>query len=403
MNTAIDSINVSGLGIHLRMPQSNTNVLDLANQALNDQEILLELCAQDSATKYLVGGRVKPDNRSKYRRTAILKNIVENVSMITPRSFGFAVVSAPIQPLVRETLPVGATMYGLPDFEASAKRNVRIKQASQSSGMEIEIDDDEKMAKETFDSLVEKEIISLKKNEMKRIKDIDEEIETHRYEATYFAQAYKSLVEGGIVAWVVERVLLDQRTLDRFHTYFENVEVFRMEDDIRLVFIGKRRKTTYVQVVPEARAQAIYRYGLEKETLPLLGENDSVYYIPSVEASRVTSFRVGNVSEQEIVDVVSSSSRLISQALSQQLNSISFDTVAPAPLQKGHLVQLLTSGVINSYIGDGIQQHLVKGQSIKMLSTKQNSEDGITTTTETDFYSVKLNLLLPNGDFHTIR
>lgn len=402
MNTVIDSINVSGLGIHLRMPQSNTNVLDLANQALNDQEILLQLCAQDSATKYLVGGRVKSDNRSKYRRTAMLKNIVENVAMITPRSFGFAVVSAPIQPLVQETLPVGASAYGLPDFDASAKRNVRIKQASQSTGMEIEMDDDAEKAKESFDSLVEKEIISLKKNEMKRIKDIDEEIETHRYEATYFAQAYKTLTDGGIVAWIVERVLLDQRTLDRFHTYFEDVEVFRMEDDVRLVFIGKRRKTTYVQVVPEARAQAIYRFGLEKETLPLLGENDTVYYIPSVEESRVTSFRVGTVSEQEIVDVVSSS-RLLGQALSNQLDTISFDTVAPAPLQKGHLVQLLTSGVINSYIGEGLQQHLVKGQSIKMLSTKQSSEEDTVTTTETDFYSVKLKLLLPNGDFHTIR
>lgn len=392
--------NVLGLGIHIRMPQSQTNTLDLANEELDNQEILLSLCAQDSATKYLVGGNVEKTNRSLYRRAAIQRKLIDHLVMITPRSFGLAVVCAPVRELVRDTLPA-LEKYPLPDFDAIAKRNVRIKQQSESMGMELEIDDPEKEV-ESFDTLVEKESMALRKAEMRRINEVDAELESIRYERSYFSQAYKSLAEHGVVAWIVDRALLDKATLDRFYSYFYDVQIMRFESDARLVFLGKRRGSVENGVNQEARAKMVYRFGLEPDPIPLVGELDLTYIVPAVAHDKIKMFRVGELSSEEIYESVQHST-LLAQELTQQLSMLSFDTVAPAPLQKGHLVQLLTSGVIDSYIGEGNEQHLVKGQSIKMISERVTSEEDTITTIKNDHYSVKLKLLLPDGSFHTIR
>lgn len=400
MNTSINSNNISGLGIHLRMPGVNTNVLDLGNQSLGSQEILLSLCGQDSISKYIVGGIIRRENGKKYRRMAANKDLVSSIAQITPKSFGLAVVSAPLTGRVTSTFDMQQGVYPLPDFKALAKRNVRIRQQSGTNGMDLELPDQEQSVEER-ELEIEKEELSLRKAEMKRIRELDDDLETSRYESTYLAQAYRTLVVGGVVVWIVHRMLLDRKTLDRFHHHFYDTRIFSLENDDRLVFIGKRRQTVEIGVAEEPRSWQIYRFGLEKEPLPLIGSTDDEFVVPPIDKDAVKLFRIGVVDEDEIY-AVAQESRILHHVLNQQLDALSFDTIAPAPLQKGHLVQLLTSGVIDSYIGEGEQQHLVKGQSIKMLSRSQKTEKDDTINTETDFYTVGLKILMPNGEFYTI-
>lgn len=81
-----------------------------------------------------------------------------------------------------------------------------------------------------------------------------------------------------------------------------------------------------------------------------------------------------------------------------------YEPSAPAPLHKGHLVQLLTSGMMDSYIGTGEEQHLVKGSSVCLTNvTAEENDDGEEVTTSRDYYTVNLKLLLPDGTFRQVR
>lgn len=124
---------------------------------------------------------------------------------------------------------------------------------------------------------------------------------------------------------------------------------------------------------------------------------------PSVEKDLL--FRVGSLSQKDLTLLTSKSATTTQfNSLINEINREPLRT-APTDLHEGHIVMLLTSGILNGYIGSDDHQHLVKGTSYKGIQEEEPFEDenGKTVTISREYYKISLKTLTANGDIKLIQ
>src|SRR5699024_920217 len=132
-------------------------------------------------------------------------------------------------------------------------------------------------------------------------------------------------------------------------------------------------------------------------------QTESQFKVPSLELKEVELFRVGPLTGPEVQHALKQSN-LLANYQEQFSKSIQEEnSVTPTPLHKGHLILLLTSGQLNGYISKGVNQHLVKGTSIKLKRTiRDENEEGEVTQKEKEYYSISVKILNSMGEFKTL-
>ena len=397
----------------LRLPDAEINMLDIASRSFRNGsgEPLYKLTQQDEKVRrYIVGAPVVA--KSNYERVVLSHSIISSQAKITLASFPLIFAAPPVNDYLEDEYRLSDTHIRLPDFESRAKRNMVLKRQQKkitddSLGIEIEVEEtpeekEKRLEKEKEE--LEKEILSLMKAEQKRINEHDLETSSQRNELAYLQQCYKLLAPEGVLLFMTHRQLMDKPFLQYLHTSFDKVELMNIPEDVhnRILIIGKRRPKKTQLDTEQVNLWLRHRFGNESEPLPDIGLIDTQYLVPAVPVDQLLQFRIGRITEQE-VHTLSTKSSLIERTTRNQMRLATYEPVAPAPLHKGHLVQLLTSGMMDSYIGEGQEQHLVKGSSVRLISesTEQEGEEEI--TTKRDYYTVNLKLLLPDGTFRRVR
>ena len=121
--------------------------------------------------------------------------------------------------------------------------------------------------------------------------------------------------------------------------------------------------------------------------------------IPSTLEDDVQVFRIGTMTIEELNEA-SSFERLVNNYRElEELNQTKFSGYSPTALHDGHIALLLTSGLLNSYVGKGEDQHLIKGttyKSLVSLSSTQEERKSI------ESYTIELVTLNRDGVFKTI-
>lgn len=397
----------------LRLPDAEINILDIASRSFRTGagEPLYKLTKDDEKVhRYIVGSTVL--TRMHYERVVESQTIISSQAKISYASFPLIFAAPPVNDYVTGEYRLQDTHIRLPDFESRAKRNMLLKRqqnrvSDDTIGIEIEVEDtpeqkEARIQKEKED--LEKEIMTLKKAEHKRINEHDFETSSQRNELPYLQQCYKLLSPEGVLLFMTHRQLMDKPFLQYLQVSFDEVEFMKIpeDEDNRILIIGKRRPRKGSPDTAQVNEWLRHRFGNELEPLPDVGLVDKVYFVPAVPREQLMQFRIGKITEDE-VHAISERSSLIERVTMNEMRLATYEPVAPAPLHKGHLVQLLTSGMMDSYIGEGQEQHLVKGSSVRLVNETIEGEEGEETTTKRDYYTVNLKLLLPDGTFRRVR
>lgn len=397
----------------LRLPESDINMLDVGSRAfrIGQGEVLLNLTREDkNVRRYLVGAQVT--RKADYERVVPDHVIISTQAKVTPASFPLIFVAPPVTDLVASEYLLRDTHIRLPDFRSRAKRNLILRKtekviSNDALDIDLEVEESEeekeKRAQQEAEAL-EKEILTLQKAEYRRINEMDFEHSAQRNEISYMQQSYKLLAPDGIVLFLTHRQLMDKPFLQYVQSSFYDVEFLSVAEDPhnRVLIIGKRRDKKAKLDTAIANEWLRYRFGTEENPMSELGLSDTQYRVPAISTDTLLQFRIGPITTEEIA-LLTSNSSLVDRVASQEMRLPIYEPSAPAPLHKGHLVQLLTSGMMDSYIGQGQEQHLVKGSSVRLANmTVEETEEGEETTVR-DYYTVNLKLLLPDGTFRRVR
>lgn len=135
----------------------------------------------------------------------------------------------------------------------------------------------------------------------------------------------------------------------------------------------------------------------------LFDDIDISIKVPTTDEMLVKEFRVGQLSFSDINEEAKASNILAKTIQSHKDFNKPVESIAPTDLHQGHIVMLLTSGLMNGYIGKGADQHLIKGAAIKEANIVTENVDGEIIRKETDYYNVSITLLDSEGEFKTIK
>lgn len=126
-------------------------------------------------------------------------------------------------------------------------------------------------------------------------------------------------------------------------------------------------------------------------------------HLPTSRLSEVKEFRVGDLSYEDINEEAKRSNILMKTVQSHKDFNKPIESIAPTDLHQGHIVMLLTSGLMNGYIGSGADQHLIKGAAIKESNISTESVDNDIIRKESFYYNVSITVLDSAGDFKVIK
>lgn len=390
----------------VRFPSVPYNILDIGARSFEQEEPVNRLTEGDAnAHRYMVGSEVLL--RSDYERVIPSHVILSNGAKVTNSSFPAIFVSPVVSDEVAEEYSLTTKHITMPDFESKARRNLRVRKEAQAVSdfdLDIELEPTEKDKEEERKEL-EKEVRRLRKEAHDALMTQDYELSSQRNELPYLKAAAKYLAPGGILFFMTHRSLLEKPLVQYIQMTFEGVRFFELDEDVnhRILIIGRRRRTK-VKYDPDAiKEWSRYRFGTETEPMPFLGDTDDIFTVPAVDRSELVQFRIGPISTEEVLSLAKKS-RLVKRVVTEELPPPNYEPTTPSPLHKGHLVQLLTSGMIDTYIGEGQEQHLVKGSSVRLANTtiKEGENENEEITTTRDYYTVNLKLLLPDGTFKRI-
>lgn len=130
---------------------------------------------------------------------------------------------------------------------------------------------------------------------------------------------------------------------------------------------------------------------------------EPIYNIPFAFVEDVVNFRIGPLTDEEIIETVNNTRLLSNFEKKYEDMFLEKQSVTPTPLHDGHIVMLLTSGLLNGYVGTGPNQHLVKGTAVKSIQEIQDvDDDGNTQLTEKEFYNIAVTTLNADGEFTKI-
>lgn len=387
-------------------------------------------------------------SQSDYRSEAKITNEVFSLMVVNP------IVD---ERLIHEVFDT-VDPYNMPNFEKEVRENVmrqeeeRIRLKSQMDEQidfgALNEDNSEKEPKEKEETeeqrqeRIQKKIRKDLENRVKAwrmaMKEQQKKMSSMRWDAFLLQRATTYLRPGGILIMPTPKEFIDDSIAFKLVNQFEDIKILRLEDDEyelhrKCIIIAKKRaKATREdyeigKLIARTKERPYKSFGKIREVTAALADDvekydkqvlrakvDAMYeviepqvepsfVVPICEEDEVQSFRVGPITGSEaLVSLKKSKLMNVYQEKYSQVFT-NKEPVTPTPLHKGHIMLLLTSGLLNGYIGKGPDQHLVKGSAVKdVREFTETDDDGNTKVVEREFYNIGVKLLNAQGQFRKI-
>lgn len=378
-------------------------------------------------------------------------------SKISKGAFSIAIIDEEIREGLYTRI-MNVDNVGIPDFEREVEEQI-IKEQQRAEQLRAEMSKQIDFNKATSSDKIENADISKddkkfsdlvkKRKKVWRDKKIKEasDIRIFRDDYNTLMRTTKALKAKGVLVFVTLAALLDSEVSSKLANFYDDIRIYRNEslDSRGKVIVTakklaerKNRNTVMIEAIEEARYTPLKSFiefpneelsdealnqlsidnpseyhrqivnKMKKETYRYLdldgGKNGEVYNVPKAKQEDVKVFRIGPVTKEELRAALNSSDAL-NKKIEKNISAVTQQAanVTPTPLHEGHIVMLLTSGILNGYIGKGINQHLVKGTARKEVKVEATiNDDGTRTEVKKDFYNISVKTLNANGEFKEI-
>lgn len=276
-------------------------------------------------------------------------------------------------------------------------------------------------------------------------KEVQKDIRYFRSDHILLQRTIDYLKTGGILMMILPVPMIDEDVAYKLANNFEDLRILFIKDKLdysqiqKAIIIGKKKARSLqdrqlasliarTKEIPQNRLRQSSGISLEDEAIQkeiqenpekytmyyeemmidrIYGEIERqetpLYTVPVAFAEDVNNFRIGPLTDTEILDTLSTSRMLVNFEKKYDDMFLEKQSVTPTPLHDGHIVMLLTSGLLNGYVGTGPNQHLVKGTAVKTIHEVNDvNEDGNPELTEKEFYNIAVTTLNADGEFKKI-
>lgn len=457
VNAPIGLKNAMAISKLLNLP--NKDKVTILDWNMRNFEFLEEAFPHESRLMYraTLNNRLESIAKRDESTVKVYRSSTAAESKISKNAFSFAIIDENI----RESLYVRAVnidKVGIPNFEKEVEDQI-LKEQQKISQLQSEMSEQFDFNKVKADDSMkdvpkqneEKKIADLIKKRKKIWRDqkvkAASDIRIFRDDYNTLQRTTKALKSNGVLVFVTMAALLDSEVSSKLANFYDDIRIYRNESlDMqgKVIVMGrklsqrKNRNNLMVEVIEEARYTKLndfiqfplkqltdeqlndlsidnpvaYRQAivdkLKKQTYHYLNvdgtSNGRPYDLPKGKESDVKVFRVGPVTTEELREALNSS-KTVNKKVEKTIDMITQQAtnITPTPLHEGHIVMLLTSGILNGYIGKGINQHLVKGTARKEVRVENKiNEDGTIETLEKDYYNISVKTLNSDGEFKEI-
>ena len=460
INKPIGLKNTLALVKLLNLPEKDTDRVTVLDWNMRNYEFLEEALPRSKRLLY----RATTDSRlytiannDDSSTIKIFRASSAGETKISKSVFSMAVIDEEIKESLYSRA-VNIDKVGIPDFEKEVEDQI-IAEREKINKLRSEMSDQLDFNKNESDDTIktvdtekeEKKIADLIKKRKKVWRDqkvkAAADIRIYRNDYNVLQRTTKALKSGGVLVFVTMAALLDSEVSSKIANFYDDIRIYRNESldaqgkvivMARKLSERKNRNNLMIEVIEEARYTKLkdfiefpteydtdeqlnqlsidspveYRKAiiskLKKETYYYLdtssANNGIPYKVPRGKQEDVKLFRIGPVTQEELREALNSSKSL-NKKVEKTIDAITQQSanITPTPLHEGHIVMLLTSGILNGYIGKGVNQHLVKGTALKEVRVENAiNDDGTTVSTEKDFYNISVKTLNANGEFKEI-
>lgn len=374
--------------------------------------------------------------------TPQLSNIIDDIDRFLMPDFS-AIVEERVQINERRRLELlGLNPDGglnMEDFDMGS-----FKQSTEEKQEKVKIETEEE--KEIRLEKMRKNILAMQVKEWrKQQKEIQKDIRYYRTDHVLLQKTTDYLKKDGLLMMVLPIPMIDEDIAFKLANNYTDIKILFIKDqvdhtELQKAIILARKNGRSIQNRPLAnviertkeiplerlRSKSGYsmddpavkediaanpeRFGFYQTEIMidnLFGEIEPqeapVYRLPAGFEEDVATFRIGPLTDGEIIETLEGSRLLGNFEKKYEDMFLEKQSVTPTPLHDGHIVMLLTSGLLNGYVGTGPNQHLVKGTAVKSIQEIQDvDDDGNTQLTEKEFYNIAVTTLNANGEFTKI-
>lgn len=415
LNLPVSKFTMKLLSMYLAFP--NNEPITAVDFRARDGEFLKELTSKHTGAKHLYAveqdGHMSQQMRDSGYYEKVSTSNYQSESRISKDAFSLCVIDPVVSNVVASELFDAVDTFVEPNFEEEERR--RLTQAQNTPnfdeidlGREEVSEEEQKKQAEAFQKKLDKSIENRRVAYRRALREQEKRLSFQRSDNYILRKATDHLMPGGVLVMVTPKELIDTSITLRLTSQYENIKIIRLEEDEYLekqkcIILATKRKGNLNHDRSEGHKLAETKLTSYKDIEEVSPQIDPTYYIPSQKDEAIELFRVGPLTPEEVLDSVKKSSLLetyqenYSQTLTQE------NPVAPTPLHKGHIMLLLTSGLLNGYIGKGVNQHLVKGNAIKMIRERTDTDDeGVETIKEKEYYHISVKYLNSQGEFHKL-
>lgn len=384
-----------------------------------------------------------------------------NETKISHDVFSMVFMDLTISPALENKL-FNVDRFEMPSFEEDVRRKVAQEEEEKERLLELAntqldlgaISEDLKTKKkvetpeekeERLAKLVDKRLKDRIRAWRKAQKDFQQDIRSLRDDHMMIRKSMEHLKPGGLLVMFTMKELIDDEISFKLANNFEDIRVLKLGDyDHRetgkfVILATKRPRASrdYRRdgvVIGRTREMPLNRFtnkaniNLDDEAIMQQIENDPqikefyeqeiikdrlygeftmqvepLYELPSSDPEELTYFRIGPLTPEEVYAAFQKSKTIKNFQNKFAQTFVDKQGVTPTPLHDGHIVMLLTSGLLNGFVGKGPNQHLVKGTAIKESQlTEDQDEDGNIRSVEKEFYNIGVKYVNANGEFYKI-
>lgn len=422
-----------------------------------DGTFLDSLTSAPGLDRYLYGLSENPMdcramNQKNFHKTS--QSYYKSEAKITNESFSMMIVKPDVHGHIIDKMFNEVDPYTMPNFEEETRRKV-IREEQLKKEMkeqmknqidfgkldenneeivvsEEEQEEDSKKLEKKIRTELEKRIRTWRM----AMKEQQKQIQGLRWDGFLLQRATNYLRPGGILVMVTPKELIDDHIAYKLVNNYEDIKIIRLDNEEyreyrQCIILAKKRKKSNrenhalakriartkekpYQSFGEIREITVDKSDERYEAQEMRARVDAIYDVlePQVEPSYIIPagsiedipmFRVGPITPQEAMLTLQKSKLMQTYQEKYAQTFTNKEPVTPTPLHKGHIMLLLTSGLLNGYIGTGPDQHLIKGSAVKdVREFSEEDEDGIDKIVEREFYNISVKILDAKGNFRKI-
>lgn len=232
---------------------------------------------------------------------------------------------------------------------------------------------------------------------------------SQRTEKLFLEHVYRWLKRAGLLIMVIPSTYVADCS-QLLASQFKDVQIYRLTEPEsvkykQVVIFGIRRTRAERERLRDneiVRARSWYE-AVPRETAKLAAlpdETDQHYAVPKSEPVRLV---YKGLPLDQIEDLLPKSSAY------RQAAPILFAPPADihgrplTPLHGGHVGLLCTAGMLNGIFGEADSRHIVYWQSVKLVDTAEEEEDGATVIREKERFSNELTLVFGTGEIVSLK